>query len=616
MYASSRDLSRQGRSDFELPLRQKKDGYFLYSNMDRFSQPDGSSNNDSDSDDSFDVAMTLYSDDGCTTFDTYEKGVDVEVADDTNLNSKLDTINSSDVAMTIYSEDALSTMDKHEIETAVEAGDDNDPESNLNPMNACLSRNGLRQVVRHQHECSRCSSGNEELSQWVFFEASQKPWVSKFGVIMAYWIFLNNLARLVDRLCPRVPTFAELCDHSSFGVHEQHSDSCHSVFCPYRRYDAGAEYLSRALGNRLEQLRYHQAASIWLTQIGCWLRMAHANIIATSAQSCFPIKRLPAELRNKIYWHILAEEPHLYADKQRRRDTKALFATVPWLRREAEDVFLKHAVLRIDLTQRLCASTDGSGTLITYDNFVDGRVGRLGNYIDNVDWLQKFTQVVLSLLVKRVATDNLPNVFSPRFWVSPDYDHDRRWETAALNVQCLLSLRNENFSRLMWKPELMSIELHLGSIAGKLPNLKGLSPGVAPRDLTPTERVMCTHRDKYGQMSSEEYDFYTWNNPPPGCTRPSQVLHFGFDKPSKLETAHKFGTLTEIGDFCRSIGQKLLLKSNVEDEEGIEWPILEKPQCPRGTPGCKEHAGADVIDLYRMADLVKDMGDGLWLCSE
>ena len=93
-----------------------------------------------------------------------------------------------------------------------------------------------------------------------------------------------------------------------------------------------------------------------------------------------------------------------------------------------------------------------------------------------------------------------------------------------------------------------------------------------------------------------------------------------------LECAHMLSVFTRVGEFCRGLGKKVVVKKRRADATGREWRIGERPACAAGRRDCAFHSGADVRDLHVLAERLEeeeeeeedgDVGeDGLWLCSE
>lgn len=341
----------------------------------------------------------------------------------------------------------------------------------------------------------------------------------------------------------------------------------------------------------------------------------HDRIIAEGTRERIPIKRFPTDLRVEFYRHALAGKPYRLTgpgSRERAHDAIALLACSTWLRSEAELYLYEKAGLIVDLSDRdVCKERDAlTGESITFDTYSDGKLGDLWTYVWNGDWMTRFNSIIFTTAQR--ATYLNTDAGEPT---------DKHWENTAFNLKAIFGLLA---MMLRAKPIKITFRIGLGNMAGLVPNLtKQQELGLgAPRCLTGLEKTLCTHREHYNLMTWQEYDEFTWRSPPADLTRPSQAWHFAFHKPNRVEMAYKLAVLTWLGNLGRALGQMVFLKKNVEDDEGLEWEIKQDPWCEEGCSCCEGRrpdskcGGADVKDLYLLANQIDDEGDGLWLCSK
>ncbi|KAK5124939.1 hypothetical protein LTR85_001129 [Meristemomyces frigidus] len=348
------------------------------------------------------------------------------------------------------------------------------------------------------------------------------------------------------------------------------------------------------------------------------VRKLHESFLAGREIRRFPIMRLPPELRNEIYRHALTKEPYSLPGEAtptgRAQDARA-FSLSGLLWNEANQIFHKEATLDVNLSSGdVCERRDtATGEPITYDSYIDGKIGPLWQHVRNTGWLTTFTNLVFTT----GQPPEHPNT-------DDEEPTDPHWETTALNLQAMFSVRNHLQPDWKWE-ELTTFyfRVGLGGMAGLVPNLKiqqqlGLE---APPALTKLERAVCTLREHHGQMTRREKHSYTWRNPPANLTTPSQGRRFAFPTPDLVAIAHKLSVLTWLGNLAKSLGQKVMLQKNEDDSEGLEWIVSDTPGCELGCSQCEDRqpnskcGGADVRDLYLLADQIEDEGNGLWLCS-
>lgn len=331
--------------------------------------------------------------------------------------------------------------------------------------------------------------------------------------------------------------------------------------------------------------------------------------------SRFPIKRLPAELRNDIYRHMLTYGRFNLPDynhMSRSNDAIAVSRS-GFLWNEAYSIFTEEAILVVDLScNKICEERDSvTDKRVTYDASAAHMVGPLGKYVRNIEWLTMFKNLVFTT----------PQHFT---CFNIDISADRHWETVALNLKALFSVQGQYQYRWKWEEwKTLSFRIGLGNTTGLVPHFKTqLQLGLdMPRALTGFEKLMCTHRRHYGQMTPTGQRNFERRPPPLDLTGCWRRWDLGFCRHSKDEMRFKLYVLTWLGNLAKRLNLRVMLKKDPDDKDGVEW-ITKAPGCERGCARCygrqpdRRCGGADVRDLYLLADEIKDQGVGLWLCSE
>ncbi|KAI7532333.1 hypothetical protein KC331_g13641 [Hortaea werneckii] len=460
-------------------------------------------------------------------------------------------------------------------------------------------------LMQHLHLCARCFKEARDWAKSIGVQPHRMTSGWKFCALTEYWIYLSRHDRRDATESELLSLIERLCQHFSFGLHPSipSTDSlCPSELCPMRQGYPEVRVAASTTGADQAILEVEGDTTSSFARARSHFLWSHERLVAQGLHNSMPINELPADIYRIVVWHCVVDGPHRLHDLMRWRDISSFLRSSQMGYHTAVPMLERLGLLEIDLTESICFSTHGDGIQISYDNHTDGKIQSLAQSIRALDCLARYSTITLKV---------------PPLLTLPEHEFDGdRWEKAHLNLEALRSAwRGYDISKDAQMK--ISAEIHVSNVVGKIPNLtRYVHTGERPYNLTPTEVVMCTHRDHYGQMDEEEARQYTWVEPPEELTAPSQAFHFAFNKPTSVELAHKLGVLTKIGDYFRKRGKKVLVREKLEATEGWEWTIPARPKCPRRGENCEFHAGADVKSLYMIADTMAPKSRGLWLCVD